>query len=99
MHVADDSVKRRRRKSGGSKKTNYVEGWVEFLNKKHAKAVAAALNNRKVGGKRRSFHYEDTWNMKYLPKFKWNHLTQKIGACYRLANPCTKLTVDSRRSI
>jgi len=53
---------------------------VEFLNKKHAKRVAAFLNNQKVGGKRRSFHYEDLWNIKYLPKFKWHHLTQKIGA-------------------
>ena len=53
---------------------------MEFLNKKHAKRVAAFLNNQKVGGKRRSFHYEDLWNIKYLPKFKWHHLTQKIGA-------------------
>ena len=41
--------------------------------------MAAALNGQPVGGKRRSFHAEDLWTMKYLPKFKWGHLTERIS--------------------
>ena len=33
----------------------------------------------KIGGKRRSFYTEDTLNLKYLPKFKWENLTEKIN--------------------
>lgn len=36
------------------------------------------LNGQPMGGKRRSAHYYDLWNMKYLPKFKWDHLTEEI---------------------
>ena len=32
------------------------------------------------GGPRRSAFYYDLWNIKYLPKFKWDHLTEEIGA-------------------
>lgn len=32
-----------------------------------------------MGGKRRSAHYFDLWNIKYLPKFKWDHLTEEIN--------------------
>ena len=66
-----------------TKKIFYTEGWVEFMNKRHAKRCAEMLNNRKVGGKRHNFHYEDLWNIKYLHKFKWPQLTQKIGAWWR----------------
>ena len=27
---------------------------------------------------RSAYHY-DLWNMKYLPKFKWHHLTEEIA--------------------
>lgn len=33
------------------------------------------LNGQQMGGKRRSAYYYDLWCMKYLPKFKWDHLT------------------------
>ena len=29
--------------------------------------------------KRRSAFHEDLWSIKYLPKFKWHHLTEDIG--------------------
>jgi hypothetical protein len=32
-----------------------------------------------TGGVRKGFHYNDVWNMKYLPKFKWHHLTERMG--------------------
>ena len=39
------------------------------------------LNGQPMGGKRRSAYFYDLWCMKYLPKFKWDHLT---GAGRRL---------------
>jgi len=57
----------------------YVEGWVEFLSKRNAKRVAEVLNNQKVGGKRRSASYETLWNIKYLPSFKWAHLSERLA--------------------
>ncbi|KNC83832.1 hypothetical protein SARC_03939 [Sphaeroforma arctica JP610] len=55
----------------------FVEGWVEYENKAHAKLAAEVLNNQRVGGKKNNFHYDDLWNVKYLPKFKWHHLTER----------------------
>ena len=31
-----------------------------------------------IGGKKGSFFYDDIWNIKYLPKFKWENLTEKL---------------------
>ena len=40
------------------------------------------LNGNQMGGKRRSAYHYDLWSLKYLPKFKWDHLTEEIGtAC------------------
>ena len=55
------------------------QGWVEFADKRVAKTVAAALNGQPVGGKRFSAHHHDLWAMKYLPKFKWEHLSEEIA--------------------
>jgi len=52
---------------------------VEFDDKKTAKLVAQHLNNKQIGGKKRHFYREDIWNIKYLKKFKWRHLTEKIA--------------------
>lgn len=52
---------------------------MEFERKKVAKAVAESLNATIIGGKKRSFYHDDIWNIKYLPHFKWSHLTEKIG--------------------
>lgn len=57
----------------------FIEGWVEFLDKKIAKSVALALNNNKVGGKKRNRWYEELWNIKYLHRFKWGHLNEKLA--------------------
>ena len=78
-YCVDDSVRQKRKKSGGNKKQNYTEGWVEFADKRIAKTVALMLNNNPVGGKKRSYYHDDLWNIKYLTKFKWSHITEKIG--------------------
>jgi hypothetical protein len=58
---------------------NFTEGWVEFEDKAVAKSVARGLNGQQIGGKRRSAYHFDLWCMKYLPKFKWDHLTEEIA--------------------
>ncbi len=79
MYYLDDSTRTRRIKFGGNKKRNFTEGWVEFLDKRVAKAVAMALNNVPMGGKKSNYYRDDIWNIKYLANFRWTHLTEKIG--------------------
>jgi len=75
----DPTSHSRRVKFGGNKKTLYEEGWVEFTDRKVAKLVAETLNAAIVGGKKGSYYHDDVWNIKYLPKFKWHHLTAQIA--------------------
>ncbi|KAJ3328478.1 Activator of basal transcription 1, partial [Gonapodya sp. JEL0774] len=74
-----EHVAARRKKYGGSKKKNYTEGWVEFLDKKDAKKVALLLNNQPIGGKKRSFYHDDIWNIRYLSGFKWTDLAAQVA--------------------
>ena len=84
----------RRTKSGDSKKRQFTEGWVEFADKKVAKKVATMLNAERIGGKKADKWYDDLWCMKYLPKFKWHHLTEQIGIL-----PLPILSVSLRSSV
>ena len=68
---------------GGNKKGSFTEAWVEFDKKKIAKRVAESLNNKPIGGKKSDFFASDLWNIRYLHKFKWSDLTEKIGTCTR----------------
>ena len=71
---------KQRKKSGGNHKLKYTEGWVEFSKKAEAKMCALALNGQKVGGKKRhNLFYDDIWTVRYLPKFKWDNLTEKLA--------------------
>merc|ERR1712107_311988 len=78
MAPEDESQRKRRKKTGGNGKQKYTEGWVQFADKKTAKVVAMKLNNQQLGGAKRNFYYYDTWNIKYLSGFKWEHLTEKM---------------------
>jgi ESF2/ABP1 family protein len=75
----DAKITFRRKKYTKNRRTNFVEGWVEFKDKKKAKSLAEYLNMRQIGGKRKSPYYSEMWNIKYLPKFKWQHLTEQMG--------------------
>ncbi len=66
-------------KSGGNKKKRYIDGWVEFLDKRNAKLVAETLNANIIGGKKGGYYHDDVWNLKYLKGFKWAHLTERIA--------------------
>lgn len=68
-----------RKAESGKKRKRYTEGWVEFKDRKVAKRVAVSLNNTLVGGKRRSKYHDSIWNMKYLKKFQWLHLTEQLS--------------------
>lgn len=77
-----------RRKLTTTKKPHFVEGWVEFKDKKIARAVAELLNAQPIGGKKGNRWRDDVWTMKYLPKFKWHMLTDQVGE-YRAFLPST----------
>ena len=79
--VEEDPSKRKRRKKelGSSGGKRYVEGWVEFGDKKIAKHVAASLNTTPITNHKRDPHYGDLWALKYLSKFSWSHLTEKVA--------------------
>ncbi|KAJ3370143.1 Activator of basal transcription 1 [Allomyces arbusculus] len=79
LALEDAKSAHKRKKYTGNGRKNYVEGWIEFLDKREAKAVAKALNNELIGGRKLSKWHDSIWNLKYLPKFKWHHLTEQIA--------------------
>jgi len=72
-------TKEKKGSSNGKLSRNFTEGWVEFLSKTIAKQVGKELNNTPVGGKRRSKAHNQLWNIKYLPRFKWTHLSERLA--------------------
>jgi ESF2/ABP1 family protein len=74
----DPTLRKQRKQKGGNTGKNFTEGWVEFEDKKVAKQVARQLNGNPMGGKKRSAYHFDLWCLKYLPKFKWDNLTEEI---------------------
>merc|ERR1711936_628749 len=79
LQPEDPSSRKQRKKNGGNARKQFTEGWVEYKNKRIAKSVAMTLNNNIMGGKKRNFHHDDIWNIKYLPKFKWGHISEKLA--------------------
>eukprot|EP00753_Platysulcus_tardus_P002934 PLAT12076.2.p1 GENE.PLAT12076.2~~PLAT12076.2.p1 ORF type:complete len:284 (+),score=97.14 PLAT12076.2:13-864(+) len=88
----DDSKRKRRVARTGKRRKLFTEGWVEFEEKAVAKAVARSLHGQEVRGKRGNAHYHDIWMLKYLRKFKWHHLTEKLA--YENAIRETKLKAE-----
>jgi len=70
---------REKARSKDNRARNFREGWVEFLSKRVAKEVANSLNSTAVGGKKRNKAHGTLWNVKYLPRFKWTHLTEQMA--------------------
>ncbi|KAL6440130.1 hypothetical protein ACFW04_003027 [Cataglyphis niger] len=69
------SIKKKRKKAI----KHFTEGWVEFESKKIAKFVAATLNNTQISTRKKSKFYDIMWNIKYLPRFKWIHLSERLA--------------------
>ncbi|KAH8817559.1 hypothetical protein DL96DRAFT_1622715 [Flagelloscypha sp. PMI_526] len=81
VYLQQEDAKRAylRRKYTATKKAHFTEGWVEFKDKKVARRVAEMLNANTIGGKKGTRWRDDIWTMKYLPKFKWNMLTEQVA--------------------
>ncbi|XP_043499627.1 activator of basal transcription 1-like isoform X2 [Polistes fuscatus] len=58
---------------------HFTEGWVEFESKRVAKYVAATLNNKQISMRKKSKFFDVIWNIKYLPRFKWIHLSERLA--------------------
>uniref|UniRef100_UPI00398E588A activator of basal transcription 1 n=1 Tax=Pristiophorus japonicus TaxID=55135 RepID=UPI00398E588A len=74
----DGKVARRKRRAG-SRGKSFTEGWVEFQDKAVAKRVATSLHNTPIGTRKRSRFHDDLWNIKYLHRFKWTHLSERLA--------------------
>lgn len=62
------------------------------------KAIAESLNNTLIGGKKRNYYHDDIWNLKYLRKFKWDHLTEKVAYERRVRSQKLRLeTMQAKR--
>lgn len=71
-----DEAKKKRKKKRVSR--HFTEGWVEFESKKAAKLVAEKLNNTPIATRKSSKFYDILWSIKYLPRFKWVHLSERL---------------------
>ncbi|KIM34789.1 hypothetical protein M413DRAFT_450052 [Hebeloma cylindrosporum] len=98
VYLQQEDAKRAylRKKFTSTKKAHYTEGWVEFKDKKIARSVAEMLNAQPIGGKKGTRWRDDIWTMKYLPKFKWNMLTEQVA--HEAAVHTAKLRVELSQS-
>ena len=76
----------------------YKEGWVEFSDKIMAKLCEYELNGKMIGGKKRHnpFH-DEMWTIKYLHKFKWHHLIEKLGFNRKMREHRIKAEVNQNK--
>lgn len=52
---------------------------MEFESKRVAKQIVPLLNNKQISTRKKSQFYDSLWSMKYLPRFKWVHLTERMN--------------------
>ncbi|XP_076860163.1 activator of basal transcription 1 [Brachyhypopomus gauderio] len=78
LQSEDRSVKRKKRKAGNNG-SSFIEGWVEFRDKRIAKRVALSLHNTPMASNRRSHFNSDLWSIKYLHRFQWCHLSERLA--------------------
>lgn len=57
---------------------HFTEGWIEFESKRTAKQLAVRLNNSPIATRKSSKFYDILWSIKYLPHFKWVHLSERL---------------------
>ncbi|KAM0748289.1 hypothetical protein T439DRAFT_343795 [Meredithblackwellia eburnea MCA 4105] len=81
--VRDGNDKEERKRDGRVKEKHrehrFKEGWVEFEDKKVARTVAGLLNAQIIGGKKGTKYHDDIWTMSYLPKFRWDQLSEQLA--------------------
>lgn len=76
--LLDRCIKRKKKKAG-SNSSSFTEGWVEFRDKRIAKRVAASLHNTPMANRKRSRYSSDLWSIKYLHRFQWCHLSERLA--------------------
>lgn len=64
-----------------------------------AKLAALTLNSQKMVNKKHNFYSEDVWNIKYLPKFKWYHLTERLAHEERMKKEKLKMELEQEKKI
>lgn len=79
LRPEEDGARERRKKAGGNRRLQFLDGWIEFSDKRHAKRLALMLNNQPMGGSHRDCYRDDLWNLKYLKKFKWSDLVGQLN--------------------
>ncbi|XP_011642349.2 activator of basal transcription 1-like [Pogonomyrmex barbatus] len=81
LQLADNETQQSGKRKKRFKKIikHFTEGWVEFESKKVAKFVAQTLNNTQISTRKKSRFYDIMWNIKYLPRFKWIHLSERLA--------------------
>jgi len=67
------------RKHNANKQNRFSDGWIEFADKEIARNVAESLNNTPMAKKKGDYLGSDLWNLRYLRKFRWKHLTEKLA--------------------
>ncbi|XP_034392935.1 activator of basal transcription 1 [Cyclopterus lumpus] len=78
LQPEDGQVRRSKRKSG-LRRCDFTEGWVEFRDKRVAKRVVLSLHNTPMGTRKRQHFSSDLWSIKYLHRFQWTHLSERLA--------------------
>ncbi|CAK8691343.1 activator of basal transcription 1-like [Clavelina lepadiformis] len=60
-------------------KGSFTEGWIEMGDKKVAKKIALTFHNTLMEDGKKSKFSDYTWNLKYLHRFRWGHLTERLA--------------------
>ncbi|XP_058125282.1 uncharacterized protein LOC131293534 [Anopheles ziemanni] len=87
---------RKKTANGKQAMINYTEGWVEFVHKRVAKAIVPLLNTKPISTNRKSVFCDMLWTMKYLPRFKWVNLSERLA--YERAVARDKLRTEIRQT-
>ncbi|XP_054668267.1 activator of basal transcription 1 [Grus americana] len=77
----DGRVRKRRRRPApsSSSSSSFAEAWVEFRDKRAAKRAAAILHGTPMAPRPRSPFRHHRWSLKYLPGFRWPHLSERLA--------------------
>ncbi|XP_061694284.1 activator of basal transcription 1 isoform X2 [Syngnathoides biaculeatus] len=78
LQPEDGQIKAKKKRSG-SRRSDFTEGWVEFRDKRVAKRVAVSLHNTPMATRKRQTFVSDLWSIKYLHRFQWTHLSERLA--------------------
>ncbi|XP_058499626.1 activator of basal transcription 1 [Solea solea] len=79
VFLQPEDSKMKKKKRSGLRRCGFTEGWVEFRDKRVAKRVAVSLHNTPMGTRKRQNFSSDLWCIKYLHRFQWIHLSERLA--------------------